>query len=462
MYQAGGVPACIYLSNCIAEIQMKLKHIFFICTVTLSVSAHAALTFDGLSLPVVETDPDRASGMECVYMISTENDVRINYAAETQDVTWYRYGGPGTEMVPVDDVVKNGNTYSIAASQSDEGYVIWDGTKQYYYWVANYENHPLTLNSITVSEESACDRATLVVDGVGERITYYAVNGRGFELSRDLSLTYRTLEFDAETKAWKEKSVTDVQASLHAMTTVDAPLCDTEFVLTGDRFLQAWGRAQTVQTVPYTAQAVRAETTADQAKRDGDNEMKPDMGALGGSAPCVITFTAYPSDAAVFHEWQFSRTEEFEDIYQSFAQDELEYTFDEQGTVYVRYQCGDAAGVCFYESPVYAVSVGESKLECPNAFSPFNEDGINDLWKVSYQSLISFECNIFNRWGIKVATLSDPSQGWDGKHNGKFVPAGVYYYVIKATGADGVKYNRSGDINILKSRLSGTSSTNPE
>lgn len=48
-----------------------------------------------------------------------------------------------------------------------------------------------------------------------------------------------------------------------------------------------------------------------------------------------------------------------------------------------------------------------------------------------------------------MAEFKDPAQGWDGKYNGKFVPAGVYYYVIKAEGADGVKYDLSGDINIV-------------
>ena len=48
-----------------------------------------------------------------------------------------------------------------------------------------------------------------------------------------------------------------------------------------------------------------------------------------------------------------------------------------------------------------------------------------------------------------MATLSDPSQGWDGKYNGKAVPTGAYYYVIKAKGADGKAYDLSGDINIV-------------
>ena len=33
---------------------------------------------------------------------------------------------------------------------------------------------------------------------------------------------------------------------------------------------------------------------------------------------------------------------------------------------------------------------------------------------------------------------------------GKLVSAGVYFYVIRATGSDGKKYKLSGDINILR------------
>jgi len=96
-------------------------------------------------------------------------------------------------------------------------------------------------------------------------------------------------------------------------------------------------------------------------------------------------------------------------------------------------------------------------------FSPGATEGVNDEWKVSYKSIISFECHIFNRWGIKVAEFNDPSQGWDGRHGGKVVPAGVYYYVIKARGADGKNYDLKGDINIINysGTLNGTT-TNPE
>ena len=93
---------------------------------------------------------------------------------------------------------------------------------------------------------------------------------------------------------------------------------------------------------------------------------------------------------------------------------------------------------------------------CPNAFSP-NGDGRNDEWKVSYQSIVSFECHIFNRWGQKMCSFTNPADGWDGKYKGKTVPTGVYFYVIKAKGADGKDYKLSGDINILqKGRSTGT------
>lgn len=75
--------------------------------------------------------------------------------------------------------------------------------------------------------------------------------------------------------------------------------------------------------------------------------------------------------------------------------------------------------------------------------------------KVSYKSLIDFECHIFNRWGQKMTEFTDPASGWDGTYKGKTVPAGVYYYVIRATGADGKEYKLSGDINIVRYKNNG-------
>ena len=101
-------------------------------------------------------------------------------------------------------------------------------------------------------------------------------------------------------------------------------------------------------------------------------------------------------------------------------------------------------------SDTYTVNIGESELVCPNAFSPGSSEGVNDVWKVSYKSIIEFHCSIFNTWGNRIIELNDPGQGWDGKYKGKLVDPGVYYYVIRAKGSDGKTYKLSGDINIIR------------
>lgn len=429
-----------------------------------TLSASASLAISGNNRPAIEIQSPASSGLDAVYVVYDMSAATVSYTAQSQTVTWYRYGSRGGGFAEeVTGISRQGNVYSVKPGADDLGYIIDDGTRRTCYWLVNYENHRLELSSLTVDAvNSDCSTTILSAVGKGGAITYYSVNGRGIELNREMSLTYRTLTYDESQAAWAQGETAQVVSHLSEHITVPAPLCDTDFRLEGDRFLRQWDESQEISTDLYRAIAVSAVTTADQQQRDVDNESRPEVSSLGGSAPCVITFSASPTDAAVFREWQFSNTESFEDVLDRFSQDVLEYSFADQGTMYVRYVCGNAEGTCFYEGDVYSVMVGESKLEIPNAFSPINQDGVNDVWKVSYTSIVSFECHIFNRWGTKICTLTSPSQGWDGKYNGKIVQPGVYFYVIKAVGADGVKYNKSGDINILGSRHKAGGDTSVE
>ena len=116
----------------------------------------------------------------------------------------------------------------------------------------------------------------------------------------------------------------------------------------------------------------------------------------------------------------------------------------------MRYMVANASGTCQSYSDTYTITVSESDLKCPNVFSPGTSSEINDVWKVSYKSLVDFHCWIYNRWGNLVYEYTDPGGGWDGYYRGKLVDTGVYYYVITATGSDGRKWNKRGDINILR------------
>ena len=105
------------------------------------------------------------------------------------------------------------------------------------------------------------------------------------------------------------------------------------------------------------------------------------------------------------------------------------------------------------------VSISESELVFPNAFSP-NGDGINDVYKAKkgFKSIVEFHAVIFNRWGNKIYEWDDPNKGWDGTYNGKPVAQGVYFVNVKAKGADGRDFHIKRDINLLRSYTETTNS----
>jgi gliding motility-associated-like protein len=93
-----------------------------------------------------------------------------------------------------------------------------------------------------------------------------------------------------------------------------------------------------------------------------------------------------------------------------------------------------------------------SKLDVPNVFTP-NGDGSNDVFFLKVANLTDISANIFDRWGNKVyeSTSSTGNIAWDGTGmSGKELPAGTYFYVIKATGKDGMAYEKKGNVSIYR------------
>ena len=93
-----------------------------------------------------------------------------------------------------------------------------------------------------------------------------------------------------------------------------------------------------------------------------------------------------------------------------------------------------------------------SKLEVPNVFTP-NGDGSNDLFFLKVANISEISALIFDRWGNKVfeSTSSTGNIEWDGKNlSGKDLPAGTYFYTIKATGKDNTEYEKKGNVSIYR------------
>jgi gliding motility-associated-like protein len=72
----------------------------------------------------------------------------------------------------------------------------------------------------------------------------------------------------------------------------------------------------------------------------------------------------------------------------------------------------------------------QRNIEPPNAFTP-NGDGIHDVWEIAYLSdYMNVVVDVFNRYGQNVYHVQGYGSPWDGRMNGKDLPAGTYYYII--------------------------------
>lgn len=180
------------------------------------------------------------------------------------------------------------------------------------------------------------------------------------------------------------------------------------------------------------------------------------------NAPLYVEFTSNPSDldTGATIEWHISNTSAGINITR--YEENTSYTFTVAGKHVVTLnvvQDGD-----ILESKSISITISDSHLEMPNAFSP-NGDGINDYFqaKTNSKSIVEFHAYIFNRHGQKLydwTDWQDEKSGWDGTHNGHPVKDGVYFVYVKALGADGTEYNIRRDVNLLRN-FNTVESTNP-
>lgn len=439
---------------------MRIYRLILLAVMILgAVTASAQIDFVNNSRPVYSEKPDANTGLNQLYILYSVQGVSMTYTANSypNSVTWEQFGVDGsTEITPVEGIVYSGNVTTLPQVKANRGYKITEGTTSddnmivTYVWVVDYSTCRLALNSATVDPESDCGTTTIHVNGSGNDIVYYTINGGRRVFDREIEIKYKTLEWNSDEMMWKEVEVVEKEESFKTAMAVPAPYCATTFTIEGDKLLEFWNEKKSVTSETYQPVAINVETMAVQEERDNDNEQKTLGSVLGGSAPVKITFTAYCTDAVTYKEWQVSDNQEFTNLLMTFSQDEVEYNFVDAGTTYWRFYAANSDGSCEFFGDTYTVSIGESVLECPNFFSPGSTEEVNDVWKVSYKSIIDFHCWIYNRWGNLIKEFTDPSDGWDGTYRGKLVNTGVYFYVIRAEGSDGKKYKLSGDINILR------------
>jgi len=88
-------------------------------------------------------------------------------------------------------------------------------------------------------------------------------------------------------------------------------------------------------------------------------------------------------------------------------------------------------------------------LYAPNTFTP-NGDGKNELFKVYVEGIVEYEIFVFNRWGEEIYHSTDPTDSWDGMHNGLMSQTDAYVYRIIVKSKNNVIKEYIGQIKITK------------
>lgn len=443
------------------ELSKSIRNIAWVAVALASFGAADAwaltVEFRGTNHKVLEYAPDNRSGLEGLYVAyDTAEITEMAIGGFSSGATVSRYSNLGGGYAEPVTSSYDGSNIVVSNPAGNSGYIVTENGRNTCFWIVNYASQRMTLTAVGVDSQQDCDNTRFTINGNAPEIHYYTIDGRPVVLSRDIEMVYYTQVWDEETPGFVTEQTTRTLPNLTNPLTITPPLyCATDVTVRGDRFLEAWGMPVSVTSATIQPNGLACHTISEQTNLPEEDEAGSNMisgggseGELGGSAPADIRFSAYTTEAVIHNEWQISHDPEFGTVDYRFNEKEIEYTFQEEGTFYVRFIGSNSDGTCETFGDTYTVGIGASELRIPNAFTP-NDDGVNDVWKVGYRSLLGFKCWIFDRYGNEIFYFDNPAEGWDGTYKGKKVKSGVYYYVIEATGSDGKKYKKGGDINIL-------------
>lgn len=419
-----------------------------LCFLLIILSAHAQYTVTGGSgTPFLYDDlPERLQ----VYLTYGMKDVTISYRSQSSSHQWFRYKSKAIEAEKI-GAEQQGTVSVVRNPEEGYGYFVEEpGQLPRYVWIIDYSKYTFDIRTLQVAKGD-CSGIYLGGDAHMPNLIYYTPAGRAKELERQFDVTYQTLEWSEDSKLFSQKTVKETIMGDPFARLLKAPLCDTEFHLTGDLFARHFNMEKSKSTDLYEAIAVHAYADTLFFQDDALNRLTSESGEL--SAPATIRFSAYAnSPVASLFIWKIYKNEEGPDKpLVRFTGEEVDYTFNQWGNYTAEVEVSDRQSLCS-DIQKFDIRIVDSYLDVPNVFSPGTSPGINDEFRVAYKSIISFKCWIFNRWGVEMYQWTDPAKGWDGKKGGRYVAPGVYFYVIEAKGSDGKSWNRKGSINILRSK----------
>jgi gliding motility-associated-like protein len=109
-------------------------------------------------------------------------------------------------------------------------------------------------------------------------------------------------------------------------------------------------------------------------------------------------------------------------------------------------------GCTNYDSVRVIVEPKTQVLLLPTGFSP-NGDGVNDIFRIMQPTLnlkTLLEFSVYNRWGEKVFSTADVSEGWNGTFKGVAQEMSVYVWYLIGKTYDGETVYKKGNVTLVR------------
>lgn len=423
-----------------------------------------------VAAPHVQATIDSPFRMDC-FLVTPQEGFSIRFSGGSPSLPLKKYSHTAAEAQIVEGAIWEGGAWKVSNPELNCGYIVEkaEGLPEYY-WIADYRSAPLPQGELlaTYASSAPCEMVELSIEGGFTTWSYYRPDGTEEKIVREFLVSYRDLRFSDEDFSFgpiEKKESLPLEGSVLSLL---APLADTSFELLGDQYSPTFeADFSAIESNWLPAQRLEVYTRYRRSSLEGEPPSpEEDEIANEVSAPFKITMEAIANEpAAQRYVWRIlsqGGDKENRAPEMIYTGEKCEFTFDKAGSFVLFAEVAARNESCVVESERKTLSVGTSRLEVPNAFSPFSSPGINDQFRVAHQSIVSFHGAIFNEWGNKLFEWEDPNEGWDGTFRGKPVSTGVYYYVIQAKGAEGKEYNLNGHINILGQEAMDLPSSHPQ